>query len=79
MLAKKTSKNQLTLPKEIVRRFPNVKYFDVRETEAGILLVPVRIAPDGTSLEAIREKMALLGIASGDVDEAMKWARKGSE
>lgn len=29
MLAKKTSKNQLTLPKEIVKSFPNAEYFDV--------------------------------------------------
>ena len=30
MIAKKTSKNQLTLPKKIVDRFPDVDYFDVR-------------------------------------------------
>ena len=77
MLAKKTSKNQLTLPKEIVKRFPNVQYFDVQETKNGILLVPVRIAPDGTSLKAIREKMARLGIAAEDVGDAVKWARNG--
>jgi len=29
MLAKKTSKNQITLPKEIVKAFPDAKYFDV--------------------------------------------------
>jgi hypothetical protein len=27
MLAKKTSKNQLTLPKEIVKAFPDTEYF----------------------------------------------------
>jgi hypothetical protein len=31
MLAKKTSKNQITLPKAIADRFPGVDYFDVRE------------------------------------------------
>ena len=30
MLAKKTSKNQITLPKAVISRFPAVEYFDVR-------------------------------------------------
>src|SRR3972149_1130699 len=30
MLAKKTVKNQITLPKKIADRFPRVEYFDVR-------------------------------------------------
>lgn len=30
MLAKKTSKNLLTLPKEIAEKFPGTDYFDVR-------------------------------------------------
>ena len=30
MLAKKTSKNQITLPKAIVNAFPDAQYFDVR-------------------------------------------------
>ena len=29
MLAKKTSKNQLTLPRDIVKAFPDAEYFDV--------------------------------------------------
>ncbi len=33
MLAKKTSKNQLTLPKEIVKAFPDAEYFDVSVKE----------------------------------------------
>ena len=42
MLAKKTSKNQITLPKAIVCHFPDIEYFDVREEEGRIVLVPVR-------------------------------------
>jgi len=29
MLAKKTVKNQITLPKAVITRFPGVEYFDV--------------------------------------------------
>ncbi len=31
MLAKLTSKNQLTLPKAVISGFPNAEYFDVTE------------------------------------------------
>ena len=41
MLAKKTSKNQITLPKEIVKSFPDAEYFDVRIQDNAIRLTPV--------------------------------------
>ena len=57
MLAKKTSKNQLTLPKDIADRFPGVDLFDATVEENRIVLVPVKLTPINTSLESIREKM----------------------
>ncbi|MBW2030889.1 MAG: AbrB/MazE/SpoVT family DNA-binding domain-containing protein [Deltaproteobacteria bacterium] len=75
MLAKKTSKNQITLPKEIVRAFPNVEYFDVSIDGNSIRLVPVRITPVPSSLDTIREKIKRLGLTEKDVDEAVEWAR----
>jgi len=76
MLAKKTSKNQLTLPKEIVKEFPDSEYFDVSVKERKIVLTPVKITPADMTLEGIREKMAKLGIIEDDVAKAIKWARK---
>ncbi len=76
MLAKKTSKNQLTLPKEVVKSFPDAEYFDVSVKERKIILMPVRIAPDDAALEGIRDKLRKLGITGDVVDEAVKWARK---
>ena len=76
MLAKKTSKNQLTLPKEIVKEFPGVNYFDAQVKGRAIVLTPVKITPMDTSTELIREKMVRLGIAETDVHDAVKWARK---
>jgi hypothetical protein len=76
MLAKKTSKNQLTLPKEIVRAFPDTEYFDVSVKDRKIVLMPVKITPASTNLESIRYKMEKLGITGGDVQEAVRWARK---
>jgi hypothetical protein len=76
MLAKKTSKNQLTLPKEIVKEFPDAEYFDVSVKDRKIVLMPVKITPADINLEGIRDKMKKLGITEGDVAEAVKWARK---
>jgi hypothetical protein len=76
MLAKKTSKNQLTLPKEIVKDFPNVEYFDVAVNKRRIVLTPVKLSPVGGSLVAIREKMKKLGVDESDVTDAVKWARR---
>ncbi len=76
MLAKKTSKNQLTLPKEVVKAFPGTDYFDVSVEGRKIILMPVKITPADMNLESIRDKMEKLGITKGDVAEAVKWARK---
>lgn len=76
MLAKKTSKNQLTLPKEVVKKFPDTEYFDVSVEDRKIILLPVRITPADRTLEGIQDKMEKLGVTRGDVAEAVKWARK---
>jgi hypothetical protein len=76
MLARKTSKNQLTLPKEIVKHFPEIDLFDVSVKDNRIVLVPVRITPVGSSLEAIQKKMDKLGISEQDLSDAVDWVRK---
>ena len=73
MLAKKTSKNQITIPKKIVDKLPDVTYFDVEWREGVILLKPLRLYT--TDLEQIRAKVKKLGISESSVDEAIKWAR----
>ena len=72
MLAKKTVKNQLTLPKKIAEKFPAAEYFDVRVENDSIVLRPVR--PEG--IEEVRQKLARLGIKESDIREAIAWARK---
>ena len=75
MLAKKTSKNQITLPKEIVKAFPDAKYFDVSVKDNTIRLMPVKITPIQSSLDSVREKIKRLGLTEKDVGEAIQWAR----
>jgi hypothetical protein len=75
MLAKKTSKNQITLPKEIVKVFPDAEYFDVSIRDNTIRLMPVKITPVQSSLDGVREKIKKLGLTEKDVGEAIQWAR----
>lgn len=71
MLAKKTSKNQITLPKKIVEQFPDVDYFDVSEEKGRIILLPVK----QNSADQVRDKLAEMGIVAEDISEALNWAR----
>ena len=76
MLTKKTSKNQLTLPKEIVKEFPDIDYFEAAISDRKIVLTPVKMKPVDANLAPIRAKMERLGVTPADVTEAVKWARK---
>jgi hypothetical protein len=76
MLAKKTSKNQLTLPKDVVKSFPGADYFDISVDGGKIVLIPVKIMRADAGLAGIRDKMAKLGITEDDLTGAVAWARK---
>jgi hypothetical protein len=74
MLAKITSKNQLTLPKAVVAAVGAAEYFDVEVLQGQIVLTPVRIQRG----DAVRAKLAALGLADADVADAVRWARTGT-
>lgn len=71
MLAKLTSKNQLTLPKAAVEAVSGAVYFDVAIRGGQIVLTPVRLQRG----DAVRAKLAALGLGHGDVVNAIDWAR----
>jgi bifunctional DNA-binding transcriptional regulator/antitoxin component of YhaV-PrlF toxin-antitoxin module len=72
MLAKKTSKNQITLPKAVVERFPGVEHFDVTAEKGRIILRPLERSRAGE----VRAKLEKLGIDESDVVAAVAWTRK---
>lgn len=75
MLAKLTSKNQLTLPKTVVEQV-RAEYYAVRAEGQSIVLTPVTLTTPGAAIEAVQEKLATLGITESDVSKAIAWARK---
>lgn len=72
MLAKITAKNQLTLPKAITNAVGPVEYFDVQAKDGQIVLTPVRIQ----RADAVRAKLAELGLQEQDIADAVSWARR---
>ena len=74
MLAKITTKNQITIPKKIIDHLPDVKYFDVELKDGLVLLKPLRVYD--VNLEQIRSKLNKLGLKENSVKEAIQWARK---
>ena len=73
MLAKLSSKNQITIPKDVLSRLPQVEYFDIEVREGVVILKPVKVY--GTDLAGIREKIRKLGLSEDCVSEAVRWAR----
>jgi len=76
MLAKRTSKNQITLPKDVLREFGSTEYFDVHAANHQIILRPVDIQPADERLRKVREKIQQLGLTESDIQKAIRWARK---
>ena len=71
MLAKLTSKNQLTLPKAVLSDFQGAEYFEVTGENGRIVLTPVRL----NRADTVRTKLAESGLSETDVADAVAWAR----
>ena len=72
MLAKRTIKNQITLPKAVLTQFAGVEYFEVSTDGSAIMLKPQRVS----RLDEVRAKLESLGITEQDVKDAIVWARQ---
>lgn len=72
MLAKLTSKNQLTLPKAATLAIGPAEYFDVEVRDGSLVLTPVRIQ----RADAVRARLAELDLSAADIDEAVEWVRQ---
>ena len=73
VLAKRTAKNQLTLPKSVVEQVGVADYYDVACDNGRI--VPTPIHPGAAA--SVRSRLAELGISEADVADAVSWARNG--
>jgi len=76
VVAKLTSKNQLTLPAKVVREYPDVRLFDVTVREGEIVLSPLRTYRPSQALLTARKKFGELGLSDKDIAEAVSRSRK---
>ncbi len=76
MLAKITSKNQITIPKAIMEQLPPTEYFDLELKEGVVTMQPAQVSTVG--LETIRARMQQLGLNEKSVIDAVRWAREHS-
>ena len=75
MLAKLTTKNQLTLPKRITNELGPVEYFEVEARNGQVVLTPVRIQ----RADAVRAKLAELDLTERTIRDAVVWARSATQ
>ncbi len=79
MLCKVTSKNQLTLPKEIADQFKSREYFDARVEDGKIVLEPMIVRPAVSErLREIREKVSRSKTAEKDVPAIVDKVRRAA-
>ena len=71
MLAKITSKNQLTLPKSLTQAVGATEYFDVEARGGQLILTPVRIQRG----DSVRAKLEELDLTEEDISAAVAWGR----
>ncbi len=71
MLIKINDKNQITLPKSLMQALGAAEYFDVQARDGQLILTPVRLV----TADAVRAKLAELGISATDSAAAVDWAR----
>lgn len=71
MLAKLTTRNQVTIPKAIIKPFKGIEHFEIETKNGCIVLRPVKLS----KTDEVRDKLDALGITENDVEDAIAWSR----
>jgi len=74
MLAKLTRRNRITLPTGVFNAIGQPEYFDVQTQNGQIILTPVRVQ----RADAVRVKLAELGLTEEDIANAVASTRKST-
>lgn len=72
MRARLTPDNRIVLPDSVASSFEGIEHFDIAIEDGRMVLTPV--SPNGA--DAVRSKLADLGLSESDVAEAVAWARR---
>ena len=66
MLAKKTSKNQVTLPQKVLQDIPETDDFDITAQSGVLILRPATLDDPGSRLAVVRQNSNDPGIVPKD-------------
>ena len=73
MRAKLTAGNRMILPKAAIAAVDAADYFGVTVENGRIILTPAHVK----RADAVRAKLAELGLSEADLTDAVAWARLG--
>ena len=73
---KLSSKNQITLPRSVVKHFPGTEFFEVALADNMVTLRPAHMEVHGETLKKVRDKIKNLGLDQSIILEAIEDARK---
>ena len=74
MLAKKTAKNQVTIPEALLDRLPPADYFEAEVVGDALILRPVKVV-EMVDIDRVRSRLKRGRVGQDEVGQAVRWAR----
>lgn len=75
LLIKKTARNQVTIPRELLGRLPSSDYFEADVAGDALVLRPVQVV-EMVDLDKVRDRLRRRRVRVDEAEQAAGWARK---
>jgi hypothetical protein len=75
MFTKKTSRNQVTIPKSLIERLPPTDYFEAEVVGGTLVLRPVIVVPM-IEIDRVRARLRRSRVGPDTVRRAVQWSRR---
>ncbi len=75
LLIKKTTKNQVTIPKALLGKLEPTDYFEAEVAGDTLVLRPVKVV-EMVDIDKVRDRLRRRRVRPDEVQKAVDWARK---
>ncbi len=75
LLLKKTTKNQVTLPRALLAKLASTDYFEAEVAGDTLVLRPVKVV-EMVDIDKVRDRLRRRRVKADEVEKAVSWARK---
>ncbi len=75
MLTRKTARNQVTIPKQLLSQLPATDYFDAEVVGDALVLKPVKVVAM-LDINRVRSRLRRARVSPGEIGRAVRWARR---